>query len=749
MQPPPTGVPAMAPPAPEQLPPPYGENNEDLPEPLQTKLKELARKFCDEDKFSRRLEIQSSRRAHFFWRTLQHLYWDGRAEGWVPLGASGAPMIGERQSYNQDSAVLYSTNIYQPYGLTLIAVLTQSIPAVIAVPDDGEDAADLATAKAGNKFRKIVEQKNDATMLMTKAMFFAYVDGRIVAWTRNEKNVRTNVVETKISMHGSLEAKVPMTPDCRDDMVYVQISWEQHVAMAKAANPKFKRKIRGGAQGAGQDVYERTARVSVAQGTSYMSGSGDTLTNLSTVQTTLMRPAAFELLESDANDSEDPDVMQLKQIFPTGCRVKLISGEYVGSWDEDLDDHIEILNPLPGDGQFRNSMGHTTESVQERFNDIINIAQETYEKTLPAIYADVKMQDPNATFQQVSKPGNRIPCVKVPGEPIAESFYAEPPASVSPDMLAYGDKLMNEVPQLTTGAFTALMGGGNAKGAAGDTASGYAMQKEQAMGRMGLVYRAMKRWWAGIMGQAVKCAALLKADMSMSIPDNAGNVETTTVRIEELQGNVHWYPESDEGIPTTWSEKKATYMGLLTAADANPLLAKILSDPRNQEVGQDLIGLEDLVVPGAEAWAKQMLEINELLKGGPQPNPQFEQLQTKLVQMQQHSMGGGMHDDNDILQIGMQLEQTPPQNPTVPIDAQCDFNAEEWDTVQIFMTSSRGLKEKAENPEGFANVRLHGLLHKMQTMKDQAAMAPLPPPARMPHPGAKPAAPKPPQAAAA
>ena len=80
------------------------------------------------------------------------------------------------------------------------------------------------------------------------------------------------------------------------------------------------------------------------------------------------------------SDAEDPDVQQLKQLFPTGCRVKLVSGEYVGSWDESMDDHWQVVNFEPGDGQFRNSMGHTTESVQERFNDIINIAQETYER---------------------------------------------------------------------------------------------------------------------------------------------------------------------------------------------------------------------------------------------------------------------------------------------------------------------------------------------------------------------------------
>ena len=515
-----------------------------------------------------------------------------------------------------------------------------------------------------------------------------------------------------------------------------------------------KKKIKGGAIGAGQDVYERTARISVTQGTSYMSGSGDTLTNLSTVQQTWMRPAAFEMLESD-NENDDPDVAQLKELFKTGCRVKLVSGEYVGSWDESMDDHWQVVKFEPADGQFPNSMGHTTESEQERINDIINIAQETYEKTIPAAWMDGSIVDDQAIFRQQSKPGAKYPVVKKPGEAVGESFFFEPPASVSADMLSYGNDLMGPVGQLTSGAFTALSGGGEAKGAAGDTAAGYAMQREQAMGRIGLVYRGVKRWWAETIGQAVKCKALLATDMSLSIPNAAGTVETTKVRLEELQGNVHWYPESDEGIPSNWSAKSAAYKALMAAADQNPLLAQILSDPRNLESAQQLIGLgDDLEIAVAESWAKQMLEINELLQGAPTPNPALAQLQQQLAQMAQHSAQGGLHPDGAIEQLEMQLKNTPPMVSSIPIDPECDDNGTEWITVKHWMSTSAGLKEKAENPTGFANARFHGLAHKQAGEAEMAAAAPpMPPPHAAPHgkppmAGKAPAGP-PPQAAAA
>jgi hypothetical protein len=746
----PPELPAQQPAEEPEPPSPYGENNEDLPLPLQALLKRLALMFSDEDKFGRRVEIQESKRAHWFWDSLQHQVWDARSEGWLALGPNGAPLIdgGSRKSYNTDSAVMYTTNIYQPFGLTLMSVLTQSLPAVRFEPEDPSEAADLATAKAANRMKKIIEHDNDVTTLLTKAMFFAYVDGRVHAYTRTEEDPRTGALRQKITVHGSLEFKVPLTADEQDDFVYCQYSNEQHVAMAKHENPKFADKIRGGAIGNGQDVYERTARISVKLGTSFMSGSGDTLQNQATKQQTWMRPAAFEMLKDDGK-KDDPDIQELEQLFPTGCRVAIISGEYVGSWDESMDDHVSVMNALPGDGQKRNAMGTTTISVQERFNDIINIAQDVYEKTLPASWQDSEMVDADGVFRQQSMPGAKYPAKKRQGEALAESFFFEPAASVSPDMLNYAEQLMGPVPQFLTGAFPALFGGGEAKGAAGDTASGYAMQRDQAMGRIGLVWRSTKRWWARVMEQAIRCAADRDEDASIAIPDASGNVETTKVRIEELQGNVCCYPESEEGIPQSLSEQRGAYMALLPMADQNPLLASTLSLPENQELAQRLIGLNDFKLAGADSWAKQKLEINELLESAAVPNPKFEQLEKQHQALSAKVAAGQIVPDQEIAQLAQELAVTRPKTSSITIDAECDDNPSEWMTVKVWMSTSEGLREKVENPDGFDNVRLHGLEHrdaaKAEAMANMPPAPPQHPPTAPPHTGAAPhpAGPKP------
>jgi len=702
------------------------EANENIAEILKTNLLDLARKFTEEDRYSRRLEIQETRRKHFFWRELQHLTWDYRTEGWQVLGQSSAGL--GTTAKQQDSSVLYTTNIYQGFGLSIQAVLTQNIPAVRFEPQNPSDAADIETAKAANRMRKIIEHENDAVKLMTETAFLCWNDGRIGAYTRFQEDKRTKTPRETISVCGVLELKVPITADSVEDYVYLQHSNEYHEAIIKdevskmAFEPGYEKKIKTGSSGAGQDVYERTARISTKQGVSLVTQSVGSWSHLVTRQNTWMRPAAFKLIENEEIRA------QLEELFPDGFRVRSDSGTYTGSWNESMDDCWAILHPLPGDGQYRNSIGNSSVSVQERFNDIINITQDVYEKTQPAGWFDDKIVDADGVVRQRSMPGARYPAPRNPQEALSNSFYFEPAAQVSADMLQYAQDLMGPVMQFLTGAFPALFGG-EMKGV--ETASGYGMARDQAMGRIGLIWRAVKRFWARIMEQAVRCAAKnRKDDVSMGVPDDSGNVETTEVRIEELQGKIYCYPDSDENFPESFSQKRAAYMQILPIADKNPALEQILAEPDNVELARKLIGLEDFVIPAAEARDKQLYEINQMLKSAPTPNPQYAQLQEELGQATQHVGGGGMLPDGAVEALTQQLQSTGQMTSSIPIDAEMDDNAAEAEAGKTWVNSSEGQKQKRENPTGFANVRFHILEHLKVVQQQEMAqmMAAMPPP---------------------
>ena len=713
----------------------YGPNMENLPKEIQGALVDLARKFTEEDRYSRRLEIQECRRARFYWRGMQHLYWDYKSEGWNIMGPGGGSLTSTAS--DQDSSVLYVTNIYQAFGLSLEAVLTQNLPSVRFEPEDAQDAADVETAKAANDARKIIEHQNDAVMLMVQLAYLAWTDGRIGGYSRWKVDKRTAKPRLHITQAGALELKVPITTECMEDYVYLQWSDEYHVAIMKREIKEmefpddYTDKIKGGAQGNGQDVYERTARISVKQGVSLLTQSGDTLSHLVTYQRTWMRPAAFEMLKERAVKD------QLAELFPDGCYVGVMNGVYAGARNESMDDHWAICHALPGDGQFRNAMGYSMLSVQERFNDIVNIAQDVYEKTIPAAYADDELFDGDAWETQWSTSGAHYSVSKpADGRPLADHFYYEPPATVSADMLQYAQELMGPLAQFLTGAFPALFGGQMSDQ---KTASGYAMARDQAMGRIGLIWRAIKRYWARIMEQAVRITAQYSQDdLMMGVPDEHGNVQTTQVRIEDLQGSIFCFPDTDENFPESFTQKRSAYMQLVQMAGQNPALESMLLDPENLELGRKMIGLEEFEIPGADAAKKQLAEINIMLTSVPIPNPQFAQLQGQLQQMSARSQAGGLHPDGSVEMLAQQLQSTPQMNPSVPIDPDFDDNAAELKTGTDWINSAEGQKQKKENPQGFMNVRLHLLAHKQVLQAQAAAMVPPPAP-----PAAHPAPPKP------
>ncbi len=127
---------------------------------------------------------------------------------------------------------------------------------------------------------------------------------------------------------------------------------------------------------------------------------------------------------------------------------------------------------------------------------------ETYEYGIPPIYADSEVLDFDSLQSQSAEPGAHYPARAKPGQSLAAGFFQPEPARVPPDLAQHAANLMGPIAQFLTGAFPALFGGSMANN---DTAAGYSMARDQAMGRIGLVWRRMKFFHADVMLLAVDC----------------------------------------------------------------------------------------------------------------------------------------------------------------------------------------------------------------------------------------------------
>jgi hypothetical protein len=484
-----------------------------------------------------------------------------------------------------------------------------------------------------------------------------------------------------ITIVGGLEMKTPPWANEMHEYPYIQWNMEVHQARLRAAYPHAADKIGPPVANAMQE-YERLARLAQSQGGPLTEG-GDFNINLITFQRTWLRPWAFFALDDKSLRDE------LLELFPDGAYAAFAGDAYCESRNENMDDHWRVLHALPGDGSSgRPALGDALISVQERFNTLSNLQIETYEYGIPPIYADSEVLDFDALQNQTAEPGAHYPARAKPGQSLAAGFFQPAPAEVPPDLAEHAANLMGPVAQFLTGAFPALFGGVMSNT---DTAAGYAMARDQAMGRIGLVWRRMKFFHADIMLLAADCFRRNRPhDVEVTLLGAGAAFESKWIRLADLKGNLFSYPETDEQYPTLWSQQRGVLLQLL--ANPDPQIQAVLAHPENMALMKRLIGLEEFVIPDEESRTKQYREIAQLVAESPV-----------------------IHDP------GTGAETVAPS--IVP-DEFADNHAVELEICKRWFSSDAGQVAKIEAPAGYANVRAHAMLHQAYLLKRQGAMQP-------------------------
>jgi hypothetical protein len=509
---------------------------------------------------------------------------------------------------------------------------------------------------------------------------------------RAERVTVPRVVETRrvangqevISIAGGLELNTPVWANEMHEFPYLQWQTEVHRAKLKAAYLHAANKIETTPSQGAEDVYARVSRISVEQGLPSIH-PGDALMNLITFDRTWLRPWAFYSVE-------DEDVRrELLALFPDGCYVAFAGDAYCEARNESMDDHWRVLHALPGDGQNRPSVGDSLVQVQERYNVLSNMQAETYEYGIPPIYADPQVLDFDALANQVAEPAAHFPARARPGQPLAAGFFQPAPAQVPPDMIRHQQDLIGPVAQFLTGLFPAVFGG-NMEDV--KTASGYALARDQALGRLGLVWRRLKQFYGEVMLLGVESFRKNRpedVDVPLLGPD--GMLDARMIRVADLKGNIAVHPETDETFPRLKSQQRGVLQQLFGLKD--PLIQEAMADPANIGYIKNVLGLTELVVPGEDSRNKQLREIQVLLGAAPIV-VQVPAAGDQRTDNRDQEAGGGSH--TVVL-------------PSVAVDLLLDNHAVEFEECKRWANSEAGQSARMTNPAGFANVRAHADAH--------------------------------------
>ncbi len=502
--------------------------------------------------------------------------------------------------------------------------------------------------------------------------------------------------QEEISIVGGLELNTPVWANEMHEYPYLQWQTEVHRAKLKAAYPHAADKIESAPSQGAEDVYARVSRISVEQGLPSIH-PGDALMNLITFDRTWLRPWAFYSIEDTAMRGE------LLNLFPDGCFVGFAGDVYCEARNESMDDHWRVLHAMPGDGQNRPSVGDSLVQVQERYNVLSNMQAETYEYGIPPIYADPQVLDFDALANQVAEPAAHFPARARPGQPLAAGFFQPAPAQVPPDMIRHQQDLIGPVAQFLTGLFPAVFGG-NMEDV--KTASGYALARDQALGRLGLVWRRLKVFYGEMMLLGVDVFRKNRpGDVDVPLLGPDGTLDARMIRVGDLKGNIRVHAETDETFPRLKSQQRGVLQQLFGLKD--PVIQEALAEPANLGFIKSVLGLTELVIPGEDARNKQLREIQTMLGSAP------------IVVTMPAARSDAQSANGEPVAGG-----TPVVLPSVAVDTLLDDHAVEFEECKRWANSEAGQSAKMVNPAGFANVRAHAEAHLRVLQASQIAAVP-------------------------
>lgn len=752
-----------------------GKGNHNLPEDLKKALKALLKHYgTTVDKAARHDEVVDARRQRFYDRNYQYIYFNSNQQVFIPVVGGVTMNVGSDSVQMPRYCNVY--NIYKPYRRNFSATLSQNPPGVNFEPKKQGDALDMKIAEAAQKYSVHYDTVNDRQKLQAKISRLFWTDGRVVGWTRHEKNgqkfgyvdgaedgsEQEENGEEITDLYGVLEAKCfPITADSQDELTGVIVSDDPDINRAKDDYEWIAEDIKSGSSGAGETAFERNARIGVLKGLRKWASDGDSQSQLVERQRMFLRPAGFRHVSE-----ERP---QLEQIFPEGVRATFVGNEYAEAFPVSLDDEICVDHALDGDGMNRPSWGSSMMPIQDAFNNYRNMRQEYHDYGIPFVGYDVQLLDGNAIREMVSQPGEFKGFTNpTPGSPLENSFFV--PKAVSPpaDLIQAEQDLRDGLSQLVTAVQPALFGG--KMGGDEERVGVYQIAREQAMGVMALPWGVMQAMFARFKYQAVLAAGKNRREeqvLQVKPPAKkfGGSSKPLSVSIADLKkGNFRAVPDTDSSFPATRAMKSQAFDKFMSAAEFNPLLAEAAQQPDNLELGAELLGLTDLDIPAARAWRRQLEEIDTLLGTGPVP-PTQEQVNaaqlaaTTMVAMQAAAQGQKagplppeaqgptpeQWSDPNFINSGDWLDNKlmlSLAKSTVEVDAE-DFHQYHKLTIKDWFNSDARDKEMDKgNRKGLANIKLHLAEHNKFVPDPPQGMPPMP---MMPPPGAK----KPPQGAAA
>jgi hypothetical protein len=478
-----------------------------------------------------------------------------------------------------------------------------------------------------------------------------------------------------IRIFGPLQVQVPHWVTRLEDSPYLRLDTEEAVSRIQEIYPEFAEKIIGSMDSELRNRWGRTNK----------DYAGDPQTDVCTLSRVWLRPWAYNILGVAGSLDH---IEELKSLYPDGVYVVIVNDTLVLEVVEDkLDDHWTATTHPFSEYLHAEPQGANLVPVQDMTNELANLTLETIEFGIPETFADPGVLDFNTYKKSQARPGMVYPAKAMQGQGLSAGFHDIKASTLSQEVELFAARLETAA-QFVLGTFPSIYGGALDGGSG--TAREYEISRQQALQRLSTSWTMVKSWWAKVMAKSVVSFANNMQSDEKHVKAQGNSFVNVWIRQAEMNGKVGAIePETNEGFPISWSQKRDVVMNLIGMKDE--FIGGVLSHPENASGMADLIGLSDIYIPGDDDRNKQLHEISTLLMGQPTP--------TMLDPM----------------------TGQPVMTSTIPIDPELDTHELELATCMSWLKSEVGLDAKVTNPGGYANVRAHAMEH-MKIVQQQAAM---------------------------
>jgi len=400
----------------------------------------------------------------------------------------------------------------------------------------------------------------------------------------NEYNKSRQIVK----ILSPLEVKIPTRAKSQDQVLWLVYEDEFHVAQLKCLYPKYADEI---TEGSGSTTaYERYIR-------SNWEEYYENLNDYATCDRVWLRPEAYYLLDKE-------NAALLKKTFPSGVFFTVIGETIVEVKEEKMDDHW-TLTINPGDNRIYADAGcKSTVPMQFLTNEIMQLEVECFKYALPTTFADPEFLNFTAYSNSTKSPGLIYPMKKPPNGAMGDNVTSLITSNYPKDA-AELDAKVEKLAQFTSGALPSIWGGPQS---GGKTLGEYEQSRNQALQRLGIVWKTVNYWFASLMSKSIKGYIKNMQEDEYFVQKHGDSFINVWIRRSELQGKIgDIIPEVSEQFPASWAQTSAKIMELMGMK--NPFIDGILGHPDNLELISQILGVPDLYIPGENQRNKELLAI--------------------------------------------------------------------------------------------------------------------------------------------